>query len=119
MPEEIMILSLVAIVFGTSLTALILTGIYKLIMAKINQGNKDGSGDINPQFFKALGEFKKNTERRIANLEEVVSDIEEERYLVDDNEKSMPEIEIEEEEVRSSSKKEKDDDGNLRNMLNE
>jgi hypothetical protein len=119
MPEEIMIISVVAIVFGTGLTALVLTGIYKLIMAKINQGGGGKSGDINPQFFKALGEFKKNTERRLSNLEEIVTDIEEERYLLDDNEKSMPEIEIEEQEVRSTSKKGKDDDGNLRNMLNE
>lgn len=118
MPEEIMILSIVAIVFGTALTGLVLTGIYKLIKAKIDQGSKT-SGDINPQFFKALGEFKKNTERRLSSLEEAVADIEEERYLVDDGEKSMPEIEIEEEEVRSSSKKERDEDGNLRNMLNE
>ena len=119
MPEEILIISIVAIVFGTGLTALVLTGIYKLIMAKINQGNKGGSGDINPQFFKALGEFKKNTERRLSNLEEIVTDIEEERYLVDEGGKSMPEIEIEEQEVRSYSKKGKEDDGNLRNMLNE
>ena len=118
MPEEIMIISVVAIVFGTGLVGLVLTGIYKLIKAKIDQGNSS-SGNINPQFFKALGEFKKNTERRLSNLEEIVSDMEEERYLVDDSEKSMPEIEIEEEEVRSSSQKEKDNDGNLRNMLNE
>ena len=39
MPEEIMIISVVAIVFGTALTALVLTGIYKLIKAKIDQGN--------------------------------------------------------------------------------
>ncbi|WP_428235729.1 hypothetical protein [Gracilimonas sp.] len=118
MPNEIVLLSIIAIIFGTGLVSLVLTGIYKLIKAKIDQGS-GGRSEINPQFFKALGEFKKNTERRLSNLEEIVSDIEEERYLVDDGEKSMPEIEIEEEEVRSSSKKEKDDDGNLRNMLNE
>ena len=118
MPEEIMIISVVAIVFGTGLVGLVLTGIYKLIKAKIDQGNRS-SGEINPQFFKALGEFKKNTERRLSNLEEVVSDIEEERYLVSEGDEKMPEIEIEEEEVRSSSKKGKDEDGNLRNMLNE
>jgi hypothetical protein len=118
MPFEIMVVAIVAIVFGTGLVGLVLTGIYKLIKAKIDQGRGGGS-EINPQFFKALGEFKKNTERRLSNLEEIVSDMEEERYLVDDTGKTMPEIEIEEEEVRSSSKKEKDDDGNLRNMLNE
>lgn len=118
MPEEILLLSIVAIVFGTGLAGLVLTGIYKLIMAKINQNSSKG-GEINPQFFKALGEFKKNTERRLANLEEVVSDIEEERYRVDESEKSMGDIEIEEEDVRSSSDRNKDSDGNLRNMLSE
>lgn len=118
MPEEVMIIAVVGIVFGTGLVGLVLTGIYKLIKAKIEQGNR-GSSEINPQFFKALGEFKKNTERRITNLEAIVSDLEEERYRIDEGEKSMPEIEIEEEEVRSSSKNEKESDGNLRNMLNE
>lgn len=117
MPEEIMVLSIVAIVFGTGLVGLVLTGIYKLIKAKIDQGNTR-SGEINPQFFKALGEFKKKTERRLANLEEVVSDIEEERYRLNDSE-DQGEIEIEEEEVRSTAEKQKKDDGNLRNMLNE
>lgn len=118
MPEEIMIISVVAIVFGTGLVGLILTGIYKLIKAKIGQDSK-GAGEINPQFFKALGEFKKNTERRITNLEAIVSDLEEERYRLDESHETMADIEIEEEEVRSPKNKGKDDDGNLRNMLNE
>lgn len=120
MPEEIMIISIVAIVFGTGLVGLVLTGIYNLIMAKISK--KDGhSGEINPQFFKALGEFKKTTERRLASLESSVSDLEEERYRLSEDEKTMGEIEIEEEEVRSSSQpgKGKDQQGNLRNMLND
>lgn len=118
MPEEVMIIALAGIIFGTGLVGLILTGIYKLIRAKIDQGNK-GTGEINPQFFKALGEFKKNTERRISNLEAIVSDLEEERYRIDDGEKQDPEIEIETEDVRSPDTKENEADGNLRNMLNE
>lgn len=118
MPEEILAIIIVSIVFGTSLIALIFTGIYKLIKAKINQGNNQ-QGQINPQFFKALGEFKKKTERRLSNLEEVVSDIEEERYRISDSEEQLGDIEIEEEEIRSSSEKQEEDDGNLRNMLNE
>jgi|AntRauTorckE6833_2_1112554.scaffolds.fasta_scaffold00673_3 hypothetical protein len=120
MPEEILLLSVVAIVFGTGLIGLVLTGIYKLIMAKMNKGN-NSSGEINPQFFKALGEFKKNTEKRLASLENSVSDIDEERYRLSGDEKTMGEIEIEEEEVRSSSQPEKgkDQQGNLRNMLDD
>lgn len=118
MPEEVLIISIVAIVFGTGLVGLVLTGIYKLIKAKIDQGN-GSAGEINPQFFKALGEFKKNTERRLANIESIVSDLEEDRYRLEEDQDSIGDIEIEEEEVRSSLEKDKEDEGNLRNMLNE
>ena len=74
------------------------------------------SGDINPQFFKALAEFKKTTERRITNLEAIVSDLEEERIRIPDASETTGEIEIEDEEIRG---KNKESDGNLRNMLNE
>lgn len=118
MPEEIMIVSLVGIIFGTGLIALVFTGLYKLIRAKIDQG-KNQQGQINPQFFKALGDFKKNTERRIAVLEEKVSDLEEERYRIEDSEESIGDIEIEEDEVRSPANSTDESDSNLRNMLNE
>lgn len=117
MPEEIMIISVVAIIFGTGLLALVLTGIYKLIKAKIDQGKQE-SGQINPQFFKALGEFKKNTERRLSVIEEKVSDIEEDHYRIDEKAESTGDIEIEDEEVRTADSKDKSDN-NLRNMLNE
>ena len=115
MPEEILILSVVAIIFGTSLIGLISFGIYRLVKAKIEQGNK-GSGDIDPQFFRALGEFKKKTEKRLSNLEAIVTDLEEDQYLLSEDE-ANPEIEIESEDVRSADKE--SGGGNLRNMLNE
>ncbi|MEX0608804.1 MAG: hypothetical protein WD016_10645 [Balneolaceae bacterium] len=116
MPFEIMVVSVIAIIFGVGLVAFVLGGIYKLIKAKIDQGSGKSS-DINPQFFKALSDFKKNTERRITNLEAIVSDLEEDRYRVDDGGKKTNEIEIEDEEVRSSNQN--SNEGNLRNMLNE
>ena len=82
----------------------------------MNQGNKS-TGEINPQFFKALGEFKKNTERRIANLEAIVNDLEEEKIRIMESSESTGDIEIEDEDVRSEVKEK--DKNNLRNMLDE
>lgn len=114
---EEFVIAIVAIIGGLGFAGFLFWNVFSLIRQWINR--KSGNSDINPQFFKALGEFKKNTERRITNLEAIVSDLEEERYRLDENQETMGDIEIEEEEVRSSSKKGKDNDGNLRNMLNE
>ncbi len=114
MPEEIFVLALAGIVFGSGMVIFIVKNIFDVIKAKSKSGSR--SGDINPQFFKALGEFKKSTERRIANLESIVADLEEEKIRIHDAPETG-EIEIEDKEVRSSE--EKEDDSNLRNMLNE
>ena len=114
MPEEVFILSLAAIVFGTGLIGLILHNIFSIVKTKMNQ--KSGSGEINPQFFKALGEFKKSTERRIANLETIINEYEEEKILISDK-SGTGDIEIEDEEVRGES--DSKENNNLRNMLNE
>ncbi len=113
MPEEIFIISIAAIVFGTGITIFVLKNIFDIIKARAIR--KETSGQINPQFFKALAEFKKSTERRITNLEAIVSDIEEEKIRVTD---SKGTIEIEPLEVHKA--KDIDEKGsNLRNMLNE
>ena len=115
MSDEEFILALVAIVFGIGFLGFILHNVFSIIKAWI--GRKSGSsGDINPQFFKALGEFKKNTERRITNLEAIVSDLEEEKIRIPDS-SSAGDITIEDEDIRA--KKDEKDDNNLRNMLNE
>ena len=116
MQEEEFILGLVAIVFGIGLTGFFLHNVFSLVKTWINR-KSGSSGDINPQFFKALGEFKKSTERRIANLEAIVSELEEEKIRIPESADSNAEITIEDEEVRSEAKKE--DNSNLRNMLNE
>lgn len=114
MEGEIFVLALASIVFGSGFVIYIAKNIFDLIKAKANR--KSGSGEINPQFFKALGDFKKSTERRIANLESIVTDLEEEKIRIHEAPTSG-QIEIEENEIRSSE--EKEDDSNLRNMLNE
>lgn len=117
MEEEKFILSLVGIIFGIGLTGFFLHNIFSLVKTWINRKGSASSGDINPQFFKALGEFKKTTERRITNLEAIVSEIEEEKIRIPESSDSLGEITIENNEVRSSSKT--DDKSNLRNMLDE
>lgn len=119
MSGEEFIIAMVAIVGGLGFAAFLFWNIFSLIREWINR--KSGGQQLDPNFFKALGEFKKNTERRISNLEAIVTDLEEENYKLSEGEKSMPEIEIEEEEVRESESnaKNRDNDGNLRNMLNE
>lgn len=116
MDEQEFIIAIVGIVFGTGTAAFIFWGIFSLIKSWINRSTNTSQGEINPQFFKALGDFKKSTERRIANLESIVADLEEEKIRIHES-PAAGEIEIEEEEVRSSE--EKEDDSNLRNMLNE
>lgn len=117
MSGEEFIIAMVAIIGGLGFAGFLFWNIFGLIKQWINR--KSGNSEINPQFFKALGEFKKNTERRLSNLEAIVSDLEEENYRLDETHETMSDIEIEEKEVRSSSNKGKDSDGNLRNMLNE
>lgn len=117
MDEERFIISLVAIVFGTALTGFVLHNVFSIIKSWINRKSGTSSGDINPQFFKALGEFKKTTERRMSNLETIVSDLEEEKIRIPESSSSTGEIEIENTKVRSAPAKK--DDSNLRNMLNE
>lgn len=117
MSEEEFVISLVAIVSGIGFAGFIMYNIFSLIRAKIDSGNKASSGDINPQFFRALADFKKTTERRLNNVEAIITDIEEDRIRIPENSESAGDIEIEEESQRSNSKKTQD--GNLRNMLNE
>jgi hypothetical protein len=118
MPEEIFIITIVSIVAAAGLLSLILTGIFKLIKAKL-ENDSVSTESIDPQFFKALGAFKKDTERRLAHIERIIADLEEEQYRVDENTGATKSIEIEEEDVRSSSEKGRDQDGNLKNMLSE
>ena len=109
-----LVIALAAIVVGGGFVIYVAKNIFDLI--KIQISKKSSSGAIDPQFFKALGDFKKNTERRIANLESIVADLEEEKIRIY-NDSTSGKIEIEDKELRSSE--EDIDDSNLKNMLNE
>ncbi len=116
MSEEEFVIALVAIVAGIGFAGFIMYNIFSLIRSKIESSNKS-SGNIDPQFFRALSDFKKTTERRLNNVEAILTDIEEERIRIPEEAESTGDIEIEEESQRTASKKTQD--GNLRNMLNE
>lgn len=116
MSEEEFIISIVAIVFGTGFAAFIMYNIFSLIKAAIERKNPSSS-DLNPQFFRALADFKKTTERRLNNVEAILTDLEEDRILIPEEDESTGDIEIEDVEQRDEVKK--SGDSNLRNMLNE
>lgn len=117
MGDQEFIIALVAITFGIGLSAFLFWNVFSLIKAWINRKSHSAASELNPQFFKALREFKKSTERRITNLEAIIADLEEEQIRVPETDSFSGKIEIEDKEVRS---KENDNyGGNLRNMLNE
>jgi len=117
MSEEELVISVVAIVFGIGFAGFIMYNIFSLIRASIERKHKSQTGDLDPQFFRALADFKKTTERRLNNVEAIVTDLEEDHIRISDSSEATSEIEIEEKSQRSPS--EKKQDGNLRNMLNE
>lgn len=114
MPEEIFIIIITGIL---SLSVFLIYVVKKEFEIKKIEATKGQLKDeINPNFLKAISDFKKNTERRIANLESIVADLEEEKIRI--QEPTEGEITIEEKNLQSQ-KKEDEGDSNLRNMLSE
>ncbi len=120
-PEEI---AIVAIVFGSIVTIVFLGIVGSIIKAWVKRGSGKNITE-NQEFLAALREFKEKTDRRLANLEAIVTDekpvstksgrtaAKKETPRLE--QKSSIEIEIEneaeEETVKQGSK--------LRNMLNQ
>ena len=76
----------------------------------------------NQEFLEALREFKENMERRMSNLEEIVSDGRSSNATPEpDREKKKPQrsIELELEGESRSAKKSEQSNSKLRNMLNQ
>jgi len=115
MTDEEFVLSILGIVAGTAIVGIVFGGIFSVIKTWINRKNKSAASELDPQFFRALSEFKRKTEHRLSNLEAIVTDTEEERQKLASN----PEIEIEGEDLREQKSDKNKEDGNLRNMLNE
>ncbi len=116
MGEEVFIVS---IVFG-SIVAIVFLGIVGSI---IKTWVKKGSGNLteNQEFLAALREFKEKTDRRLSNLEAIVTDTapdkttSKKKETTKNEQKSSIEIEIENE----ATKEENQQGGKLKNMLNQ
>lgn len=111
MGEEEFIIWLVAIVFGTGLVGFFFWNIFSFAKRK----QEINSSELDPQFFRALAEFKRTTEKRLNNLEAIVTD-DEKPPVNTQTKKPTGSIEIEDDEIREDSSK---SGNNLRNMLNE
>jgi GTPase SAR1 family protein len=112
--------AIVAIVFGTVLAITFMGIVGSIIKTAI----KRRSGDVtqNKEFLAALREFKENTDRRLTNLEAIVSGDEpqparsrEKKNLSREEPKSAIEIEIEDQTDSSKNQ----NPGKLKNMLNQ
>lgn len=110
--------AIVAIVFG-SILAVVFMGILGSI---IKTAIKRKSGDItqNKEFLAALREFKEKTDRRLSNLESIVTDEDKskisEKKGSSKQESSTRSIEI---ELQDEDDEKKESSGKLRNMLNQ
>lgn len=113
------------IVFGSAVSIVFLGIVGSLIKAWIKRGSKSNLSE-NQEFLSALREFKEKTDRRLSNLEAIVTDEEFEKTPVKPSkktkelpekkeEKSAIEIEIENEKKKETEK----ESGKLRNMLNQ
>lgn len=111
------IVAIVAIVFGTAFTGFVLYLFFSTIKSWINRKNSGFDEESFDRMAQAFIQHKKNTERRLKNLEAIVTDEEElpsSRIEVDNPEE--PQIKAENEH---SEKKEQTNSGNLKNILKE
>lgn len=121
MPEEFFV---VAVVFGSIVSIVFLAIVGGLIKTWIKSKNSPEDITKNKEFLSALRDFKEKTERRIANLEEIVT---EDRQPENTSKKKQKSIENKGEHSRAveiemndnERSKESESTGNLRNMLNQ
>lgn len=72
MGEQEFVLALLGIIAGTVVTSIFFAGLFGVIKAAINRKKTDSQ--IDPQFFKALTQFKNDAEFRLSNLENIAAD---------------------------------------------
>ena len=113
-------IAIVAIVFGSIVTVVFLGVVGSIIKAWVKKGSgKDLSQ--NKEFLAALREFKEKTDKRLSNLEAIVSEENpgkqkrSNRDKDSSQRKSAIEIEVENESSKDSEK----ESTKLRNMLNQ
>lgn len=121
MPEEFFVL---AVIFGSVVTIVFLAIVGGLIKTWIKSKNSSEDITKNKEFLSALRDFKEKTERRIANLEAIVT---EERQLeskknsrdLKNKDRSEHSRAVEIEMDDESKSEESGSSGKLRNMLNQ
>ena len=104
---------IIAIVVVFSFSAFVCTGIYKLIKMKMQKDSSGYDEETFERLAKAFMKYKKESEKRIQNLEAIIADDRSSSPKQIDAPKDT--IEIEDTRQQES----KSDDGNLRNMLRE
>lgn len=124
MSGEEFIIAVVAIVGGVGLAGFIFYNIFTLIRTWIGGGNSSYDDETFERLARAFMQHKKETEKRLQNLEAIVTD-DDDRVISksgsgSSSQKQIEEprrtIEIEEDEENQETKS---SDGNLRNMLRE
>lgn len=115
MSDQEFVIALAAIAFGTGLALFVLGNIFSIIKKWIERNNK--SSEMTPELLKALSDFRKNAERRITNLEAIVSDWEEEKILISNKVPKKDSVEIDEEKPSDQGSDSSREHNNLKNML--
>ncbi|MFA5670294.1 MAG: hypothetical protein WC967_13715 [Balneolaceae bacterium] len=111
-------IAIVAIVGGLGFATFLFWNFFNLIKMWINRKSGNSIPDnIDPKFLAALSKFKKDTERRITNLETIISDLETQSIQVHKTASNTHKIELESD--ANIPKQAQEDGSKLRNMLNE
>lgn len=110
-----------AIFFGSIVSIVFIVMVGSLIKTWMKRGSTKNLSE-NQEFLQALREFKENMERRMSNLEEIVSDEKPSTTFLNSskekrNSQSAIELELENESRSKTNPKEKN--MKLRNMLNQ
>ena len=112
-----------AIFFGSIVSIVFIVMIGSIIKTWMKKGSSKSLTE-NQEFLEALREFKENMERRMSNLEEIVSDERPSSASLESgrgkkNSQSESAIELELEEESRGKTKSKEENSKLRNMLNQ
>ena len=111
------IIAALAIIAGTGLTGYIFMNIFKLIRSWIG-GNSDVDEETFNRLAKAFMEHKKDTQRRLENLEAIASE-KDEAGKSGSKQIEAPKQDISIDDSETEQKKDSSGDNNLRNMLQE
>lgn len=112
------LVAIVGIIGGLGFTTFLFWNFFNLIKMWIERkSGGTNSKNLDPKFFAALSKFKKDTERRITNLEAIISD--QELQTIETSKTASTAHHIKLESETKQAEEIEVDDSKLRNMLNE